>query len=331
MSFGVGSLIWAKMKGYPHWPARVESAMGDSKKPRKYKVFFFGTHELGYVTAKEMFPYEPNKEKFSKPLKNRGYQEALQEIEFNPNLERTEEENKEEEYHEDDDDSPDEKELTIVVKGDENEEKLERRQRVKRKFESEDETSCDTAAKKPKEEDEGWETPDETLDAGAAEGSDEDFEIRAEKKKSSLSPPPTAPPPPPPLRENAEWRQTVSKNLAALAERKRQKRENEQLIQQLSKLNLNLKMSLTVEAPDISRCLRVLSAISVLPVTKRLLRDFPDIVTTLRKVRKYKASETVMARAGPLYEKFRAIFCSDEEEEDNPEVRNEDVACETNE
>ena len=38
-----------------------------------------------------------------------------------------------------------------------------------------------------------------------------------------------------------------------------------------------------------------------------------------------------MARAGPLYEKFRAIFCSDEEEEDNPEVRNEDVACETNE
>ena len=105
----------------------VESAMGDSKKPRKYKVFFFGTHELcatpslrrqsfnfrlftrGYVTAKEMFPYEPNKEKFSKPLKNRGYQEALQEIEFNPNLERTEEENKEEEYHEDDDDSPDEK------------------------------------------------------------------------------------------------------------------------------------------------------------------------------------------------------------------------------
>ncbi|KAG7252875.1 hypothetical protein CRUP_031175, partial [Coryphaenoides rupestris] len=48
-----GDLIFAKMKGYPHWPAR------------------------------------PNKEKYAKPNKRKGFNEGLWEIENNPKVELT--------------------------------------------------------------------------------------------------------------------------------------------------------------------------------------------------------------------------------------------------
>ena len=54
-SFSVGQLVFAKVKGFPAWPARVMGiGLGNGC---KYSVFFFGTHQTGTVKESHLWPY----------------------------------------------------------------------------------------------------------------------------------------------------------------------------------------------------------------------------------------------------------------------------------
>ena len=83
MTFSPGDLIWAKMPGYPHWPARIDVPAPDEKiPPKKFAISFFGTHETAVMWAKNLLPYEENRDRFSTNSKRprRGFKEALAEI-----------------------------------------------------------------------------------------------------------------------------------------------------------------------------------------------------------------------------------------------------------
>jgi len=80
-SYKAGDFVFAKVKGYPEWPARVDEAPEGAS---KFKVFFFGTHEKANLAAKDLFPYEQFKAKYGKPHNRKGFREGLYELDHNP-------------------------------------------------------------------------------------------------------------------------------------------------------------------------------------------------------------------------------------------------------
>ncbi|XP_014238572.1 PC4 and SFRS1-interacting protein isoform X4 [Trichogramma pretiosum] len=79
--FSVGERVFAKVRGYPPWPAKIENVTDPNSKQAKYHVHFYGTKEIGTCKIEDLFQYEENKEKFTKAVRRKFFQEGLQEIE----------------------------------------------------------------------------------------------------------------------------------------------------------------------------------------------------------------------------------------------------------
>ncbi|XP_063683280.1 hepatoma-derived growth factor-like [Bolinopsis microptera] len=59
-NYKVGDCVWVKLKGFPHWPARV-----DKIENKKYTMFYFGTHEVGKQKKNTLLPFAPYRDKFT--------------------------------------------------------------------------------------------------------------------------------------------------------------------------------------------------------------------------------------------------------------------------
>jgi len=82
--FQTNDRIFAKVKGYPAWPACV-TGPNDAKGSR-YKVYFYGTYETAIVKKEDMWFFdETTKAKFGKQ-KRKGFAEAVDEIENRPEV-----------------------------------------------------------------------------------------------------------------------------------------------------------------------------------------------------------------------------------------------------
>ena len=79
-----GALVFAKVKGYPPWPARI-TGLGSKD---RYKVYFYGTYETATLRSEDIWPYNPDtKEKFAtKNMKRKGYAEGIDQIENTPEI-----------------------------------------------------------------------------------------------------------------------------------------------------------------------------------------------------------------------------------------------------
>ncbi|XP_065321528.1 PC4 and SFRS1-interacting protein-like isoform X3 [Gordionus sp. m RMFG-2023] len=88
LDYKPGTLVFAKVKGYPPWPARIDNEQLNRKIPKgKYPIFFYGTHETYNLGKKDLFLYEDYKTKLGCPNKHKGFNEGLLEIKNNPLVE----------------------------------------------------------------------------------------------------------------------------------------------------------------------------------------------------------------------------------------------------
>ncbi|XP_033162850.1 PC4 and SFRS1-interacting protein [Drosophila mauritiana] len=78
-SYSIGDLVFAKVKGYPPWPAKITK----SNNNKKYNVYFYGTGETANIKLEDLFPYASNKERFAteKIMKRAKFIEAIDQIE----------------------------------------------------------------------------------------------------------------------------------------------------------------------------------------------------------------------------------------------------------
>jgi len=82
--FQTNDRIFAKVKGYPAWPACVTGP--NDPKGARYKVYFYGTYETAIVKKEDMWFFDDStKAKFGKQ-KRKGFSEAIDEIENRPEV-----------------------------------------------------------------------------------------------------------------------------------------------------------------------------------------------------------------------------------------------------
>lgn len=79
--FFAGDKVFAKVRGYPPWPAKVEKVSDPNSKNAKYGVYFYGTGETAVCKVEELYTYTENKAKFCKPIRRKFFHEGIQQLE----------------------------------------------------------------------------------------------------------------------------------------------------------------------------------------------------------------------------------------------------------
>ncbi|VDM33279.1 unnamed protein product [Hydatigera taeniaeformis] len=82
--FHPGDRVFAKMKGFPFWPARVDPLPPHVELPKgKVPVFFYGTHQVSFLSPKNLVSFEDHKDAYGK---RKVLIKAMIEIESDPEV-----------------------------------------------------------------------------------------------------------------------------------------------------------------------------------------------------------------------------------------------------
>ncbi|ORX88046.1 hypothetical protein K493DRAFT_411114 [Basidiobolus meristosporus CBS 931.73] len=104
-----GTIVWAKIKGYPWWPAKIkkESEVPSAvlkQKPNRpipiVSVKFYGTKDYGWITSDNIKPFDEHLQEFSKGRRGVQFDRAVKEA-SNPDAQMTDTEEEVQEAEED--------------------------------------------------------------------------------------------------------------------------------------------------------------------------------------------------------------------------------------
>ncbi|XP_062334842.1 PC4 and SFRS1 interacting protein 1a isoform X1 [Osmerus eperlanus] len=388
--FKPGDLIFAKMKGYPHWPARIDEVPDGAVKPSniKFPIFFFGTHETAFLGPKDIFPYLPNKDRYARPNKRKGFNEGLWEIENNPQVElngpkmmpsdsMTEQDSDSNpELDEDGDEKKKSKGSSGEAERDNEEEEMEEEvvmevsepgpqgqdseadqdsekedapaspsgKRRGRKPKADKMTSlqdlhgsgsdmesaesdrkrkraADERSRRGEEErrrrkdegrarDEGKEPDAKRKRQTKEESSSEDEEVRGHRRQHNTEEKDEG------RRRKQDEGKEPGKDEGKKGDGERKDKKKEIPTEsRLQRLHGEIKISLKIDNPDVRKCLAALDELGSLQLNTQHLQKHSELISTLKKIRRFKASQDVMDKASMLYNKFKSMFLVGEGEQ----------------
>ncbi|XP_030050013.1 PC4 and SFRS1-interacting protein isoform X2 [Microcaecilia unicolor] len=94
----------------------------------------------------------------------------------------------------------------------------------------------------------------------------------------------------------------------------------------LQRIHAEIKSSLKIDKLDMDRCINALDELASLQVTMQQAQKHTDMITTLKKIRRFKASQTIMEKATMLYNKFKNMFLVGEGDSVIMQVLNKSLA-----
>lgn len=84
-TFRIGDPVWAKMKGHPAWPGKIDMPLDGMKRPTIKKVmhcvFFFGTHDYGWITDVDLKPFQEFRDQLMSNKKSAKLKKGIDEVE----------------------------------------------------------------------------------------------------------------------------------------------------------------------------------------------------------------------------------------------------------
>ncbi|KAE8279522.1 PC4 and SFRS1-interacting protein CLL-associated antigen KW-7 Dense fine speckles 70 kDa protein [Larimichthys crocea] len=83
----------------------------------------------------------------------------------------------------------------------------------------------------------------------------------------------------------------------------------------LHRIHGDIRISLKSDHPDIGKCVRALDQLGMVYVTSKHVQRHSELVSTLRKLRYYRANQAIMDKASMLYNRFKNTFLVGEGEE----------------
>lgn len=79
--FNLGDKVFAKVKGFCSWPAKIEGVADYSRNQIKYHVYFYGTKQVAICKEKNVRLYTENKYRYGKPKTTKYFNASIEEIE----------------------------------------------------------------------------------------------------------------------------------------------------------------------------------------------------------------------------------------------------------